>query len=79
MLSEVRNNERELCSPCSLYHAYVAASDGNLAIAHSDDPAAWNRFVDQVNTSIDSLDLEFRHLIDESTGRELYTLASRFH
>lgn len=30
----------------------------------------------RVNTSIDNLDLEFRHLHDEHTGREMYALVT---
>ncbi|KAG5220949.1 CDP-diacylglycerol-serine O-phosphatidyltransferase [Salix suchowensis] len=54
----------------------VAAADDSLAIAHSNQRAAWDEFVARVNTSIDNLDLEFRHLHDEHTGREMYALVT---
>lgn len=31
----------------------------------------------KVNVSIDALDLEFKHLQDEETGREMYALVSQ--
>lgn len=37
---------------------------------------AWNEFVGRVNRTLDKLDLEFRMLHDESTGREMYALVS---
>ncbi|KAF9500944.1 hypothetical protein BDN71DRAFT_1439849 [Pleurotus eryngii] len=55
----------------------VKAADDSLAIAHSNQRAAWDEFVARVNTSIDNLDLEFRHLHDEHTGREMYALVNR--
>jgi hypothetical protein len=55
----------------------VAAND-ELEIPYSDDSAAWNGFVESVNKSIDTLDLEFRHLNDEVTGTEMFAVVSQF-
>jgi hypothetical protein len=53
-------------------------ANDKLDIVHSDDKAAWDSFVGKVNDSLDSLDLEFRHLNDEVTGREMYALVKPF-
>jgi hypothetical protein len=55
----------------------LVAADGNLDIPHSNDAAAWNTFVAKINKSLDKLDLEFRHLNDEITGKEMYAIVSR--
>ncbi|KAG6818180.1 hypothetical protein H0H87_000085 [Tephrocybe sp. NHM501043] len=38
---------------------------------------AWEAFVTKINKSLDSLDLEFRHLHDENSGKEMYALVNR--
>ncbi|KAH7923864.1 hypothetical protein BV22DRAFT_1067934 [Leucogyrophana mollusca] len=55
----------------------VKAADPSLDIRFSDDRASWDRFVADINRSLDSLDLEFRHLSDERSGRETYSLVNR--
>ncbi|KAH7915014.1 Nse1 non-SMC component of SMC5-6 complex-domain-containing protein [Hygrophoropsis aurantiaca] len=55
----------------------VKAADPSLDIRSSDDRAQWNIFVTGINQSLDSLDLEFRHLHDETDGREMYCLVNR--
>ena len=56
-----------------------AVANERLQIAYSNDRVAWDRFVGQINTSIDSLDLEFRHIHDEVTGADMYALVMHFH
>ncbi|KAF4579090.1 CDP-diacylglycerol-serine O-phosphatidyltransferase [Pleurotus pulmonarius] len=55
----------------------VNDADNSLHIPHSNQRDAWDGFVARVNTSIDALDLEFRHLHDQHTGREMYALVNR--
>ena len=55
-----------------------AAANERLQIAYSNDRGAWDRFVGQINTSIDPLDLEFRHFHDEVTGADMYALVTHF-
>ncbi|KAG5653976.1 hypothetical protein H0H81_008844 [Sphagnurus paluster] len=55
----------------------VKAVDPNLDIPYSDSKDAWDAFVTKINRSLDSLDLEFRHLHDESSGIETYALVNR--
>ncbi|GLB35026.1 putative CDP-alcohol phosphatidyltransferase class-I family protein [Lyophyllum shimeji] len=57
--------------------AAVQAADPDLAIPYSNSKDAWDAFVTRVNRSLDSLDLEFRHLHDENTGKEMYALVNR--
>ncbi|KAH0583962.1 hypothetical protein H2248_009545 [Termitomyces sp. 'cryptogamus'] len=38
---------------------------------------AWDEFVTKINRSLDSLDLEFRHLHDENSGTQMYALVNR--
>ena len=54
------------------YHT-VAAEDA-LDIPNDESRTAWDDFVAKVNVSLDNLDLEFRHLHDELTGRAMYAL-----
>ncbi|KAJ7219212.1 Nse1 non-SMC component of SMC5-6 complex-domain-containing protein [Mycena pura] len=51
----------------------VQAVDEELDIAESD----WDTFVTEVNDSLNALDLEFRHVQDETTGRIMYAIANR--
>ncbi|KAF8902063.1 hypothetical protein CPB84DRAFT_892567 [Gymnopilus junonius] len=55
----------------------VNASNNALNIRFSKDDDSWNEFVSRINKSLDKLDLEFRTLHDETSGRELYGLKGR--
>ncbi|KAF8078023.1 hypothetical protein FPV67DRAFT_1557445 [Lyophyllum atratum] len=64
----------------TLWEKSVAAVKGvplfmNLSTTVPSDNA-WDAFVTKVNRSLDSLDLEFRHLHDENSGTEMYALVS---
>ena len=50
--------------------------DHDLVIPYSDTRDAWDAFVAKLNRSLDCLDLEFRHLHDETSGKEMYALVS---
>ncbi|KAJ6502611.1 hypothetical protein C8R45DRAFT_626081 [Mycena sanguinolenta] len=52
----------------------VMAADDSLEIAHSDTREEWDAFVIKVNQALDPLDLEFRHLQEETSGREMYAI-----
>ncbi|KDQ60700.1 hypothetical protein JAAARDRAFT_708550 [Jaapia argillacea MUCL 33604] len=48
-----------------------------VAIPRDDDRAAWDGFITKINESLNALNLEFRHLTDEISGRETYALVNR--
>lgn len=50
------------------------AANNNVNIAYLDTDAAWDQFVTTINRSLNSLDLEFRNLQDQMTGKTLYAL-----
>ena len=52
------------------------ASNNTLKIPISKDKDSWNVFVAKINKSLDKLDLEFRHMHDELSGKEMYALVS---
>ncbi|KAF8136697.1 Nse1 non-SMC component of SMC5-6 complex-domain-containing protein [Boletus edulis] len=45
-------------------------------IAFNEGRQAWDKFVTEINTSLNPLDLEFRHLMDEQTGIEMYAVVN---
>ena len=49
-------------------------ADETLNLRFVNNADAWNEFVGRINRTIDKLDLEFRMLHDEATGREMYGL-----
>ncbi|KAG2367530.1 Nse1 non-SMC component of SMC5-6 complex-domain-containing protein [Suillus spraguei] len=55
----------------------VKAVNPTLDIRFSDKREDWDLFVISINNSLNSLDLEFRHLTDEQTGREMYAMVNR--
>lgn len=52
----------------------LTAVDNSVELVQSRDKVDWDAFVIQVNKSLDVLDLEFRHLLDESSGKEMYAV-----
>ena len=50
------------------------AADDSIELAQSRDKADWDAFVIKINKSLDNLDLEFRHLLDQSSGKEMYAV-----
>jgi len=57
--------------------ASVLAADDSLDIEYQDGRPAWEAFVTNINQALDCLDLDFRQLSDEQTGREMYGLVNR--
>ncbi|KAL0946997.1 hypothetical protein HGRIS_013142 [Hohenbuehelia grisea] len=56
--------------------AAVKAADPTLQIQHSSNRLAWDDFVARINVDLNGLDLEFKNLHDENTGREMYCLVN---
>ena len=57
----------------------TAASNNTLNIPNPKDKDSWNAFVAKINRSLDKLDLEFRHMHDELSGKEMYAIVSILH
>ncbi|KAJ7905428.1 Nse1 non-SMC component of SMC5-6 complex-domain-containing protein [Mycena olivaceomarginata] len=55
----------------------VMAADNTLDIPHSGTREDWDEFVVKVNQALDPLDLEFRTLQEETSGREMYAIVNR--
>ncbi|KAH8106987.1 Nse1 non-SMC component of SMC5-6 complex-domain-containing protein [Cristinia sonorae] len=55
----------------------VQAEDETLEIPFSDTQEAWDEWVTQINKSLNPLDLELAHMIDQGNGRVLYALVNR--
>ena len=56
-----------------VFDASIAADD-NVELTQPVSKAEWDAFVVEINKSLDRLDLEFRHLLDESSGKEMYAV-----
>ena len=54
----------------------LIASNNTLKIPNPKDDNSWNTFVAKINRSLDKLDLEFRHMHDELSGKEMYAVVS---
>ncbi|KAF8654195.1 hypothetical protein AX16_003723 [Volvariella volvacea WC 439] len=55
----------------------VKAVDGQLDVPQRTDKAAWDAFITTINKSLNDLELEFRHLTDEESGKEMYAIVNR--
>jgi hypothetical protein len=55
---------------------FLVAANTELDIEYSERSDAWDDFVKNINESVNSLDLEFRHTQDETSGRSMYALVS---
>ncbi|KAF8557236.1 hypothetical protein OG21DRAFT_1505435 [Imleria badia] len=54
----------------------VKAADPTLGANFDESRQAWDKFVSEINKSLNPLDLEFRHLMDEQTGVEMYAVVN---
>jgi hypothetical protein len=61
---------------CATFLDICAAADNTLDIPHSGTRGEWDEFVQKVNQALDPLDLEFRSLQEETSGREMYAIVS---
>lgn len=57
--------------------AAVRAVDPSVDVPHIATKDTWDTFVATLNRSLDTLDLEFRYLHDETSGVEMYALVNR--
>ncbi|KAF8231304.1 hypothetical protein L208DRAFT_72990 [Tricholoma matsutake] len=55
----------------------VKAADNSIELPQATGKANWDAFVVKVNKSLDNLDLEFRHVLDENSGTEMYAVVNR--
>ncbi|KJA27517.1 hypothetical protein HYPSUDRAFT_130943 [Hypholoma sublateritium FD-334 SS-4] len=55
----------------------VNSSNDDLKLKYSNDKQSWDAFVAKINRSLDKLQLEFRALHDELTGKEMYAIVNR--
>lgn len=55
----------------------VNASNNTLNIPNTKDRGSWDAFVAKINRSLDKLDLEFRYMHDELSGKEMYAIVNR--
>lgn len=74
---------RRRCQRCVYFHKSAAspqlnpfstAADPTLDVSASKKRADWDAFVVSINKALNCLDLEFRHVMDESTGLEMYAI-----
>ena len=70
-----------LTAPLDLDEPNVSclASNDALNINFVNNANNWDEFVARINRTLDKLELEFRLLHDESTGREMYALVHISH
>ena len=50
------------------------ASNNTLNIRNTKDRGSWDAFVANINRSLDKLDLEFRYMPDELSGKDMYAI-----
>lgn len=55
----------------------VQAIDETLEVEYGEDRASWDAWVTKINTALNPLDLEFAHILDESTGKDMYAIVNR--
>ncbi|CDO71235.1 hypothetical protein BN946_scf184863.g31 [Trametes cinnabarina] len=55
----------------------VKEANETLEIQYRDDRNSWDTFVANVNDALNPLDLEFAHLHDEVSGKEMYAVVNR--
>ncbi|KAI0362237.1 hypothetical protein OH77DRAFT_32714 [Trametes cingulata] len=55
----------------------VKEANETLDIEYRDDRNSWDNFVTSVNEALNPLDLEFAHLHDEVSGKEMYAVVNR--
>ncbi|KAI6117685.1 Nse1 non-SMC component of SMC5-6 complex-domain-containing protein [Pisolithus croceorrhizus] len=54
----------------------VQAANPVLDVRASDRREDWDAFVNKINDALNPLDLEFRHALDEETGKEMYAVVN---
>lgn len=56
--------------------ASFSACNNSLNLKYENNRQSWDEFVAKTNRSLDKLELEFRALHDEMTGKEMYAIVS---
>jgi hypothetical protein len=72
-IAAVKGNSFQPSKVAHVVDASIAADD-SVELAQPVGKADWDAFVVKINKLLDSLDLEFRHLLDESSGKEMYAV-----
>ena len=52
----------------------LAEANATLDIGYRNDRNSWDAFVAKINDELNPLDLEFAHLYDEISGKEMYAV-----
>lgn len=52
------------------------AIDESLEIEYGEHRESWEAWVNKINIALNPLDLEFAHMFDEATGKDVYALVS---
>ncbi|TCD61082.1 hypothetical protein EIP91_009049 [Steccherinum ochraceum] len=55
----------------------VNAADETLEINFEDSRDSWDKWVQKINEALNPIDLEFAHMSDQNSGKELYALVNR--
>jgi len=55
----------------------VKAADDSVEFTYPASKIDWDAFLVKLNRSLDGLDLEFRHLLDENSGKEMHAVVNR--
>ncbi len=63
---------------CHLSQTRLVAADNTLELPDADNVEAWYSFVAKVNKSLDEFNLDFRRVLDESTGDPVYVVVRVF-
>jgi hypothetical protein len=71
------NGIKILNIPFCLLTIILTESNNALEIPISKDKNSWNLFVAKINKSLDKLDLEFRQMHDQLSGKEMYAIVSQ--
>ena len=75
MLSTVACHFRALLRVTTrLTRFYTAAADDSLDVPFTGTKEAWDAWVAKINQALNPLDLEFAHMNDQATGKELYAM-----
>ena len=78
MLSTVACHFRSLLRIATrLTRFYTAAADDSLEVPFTGTKEAWDAWVTKINQALNPMDLEFAHMNDQATGKELYALVCR--
>ncbi|KAF9069917.1 Nse1 non-SMC component of SMC5-6 complex-domain-containing protein [Rhodocollybia butyracea] len=55
----------------------VKIADEDVEVVHSNTEEAWDAFIQNINSSLNDLDFEFKSIQDENTGKRLFAMVNR--